>query len=281
VDPTASWTLKLARAEKHLNDFNAAVNQYIAANSYSVRKEVEGHGKRQRVVHRLHIEQPPTEMMLPLMLGDFLFNVRSALDHVVVASVRPRKHRKHAAFPIMVEDIFERDARGHYLQRHTDARRAWNTMTQGLSDEARTIVQNAQPFNVTEPDPLGLGAKNQIFAILGILQNADKHRELVVVGSYVRLQHTFVVFADGRIREIETLPPPAGQDRHVLENRAEADVAGLGIDPAAVNVKVEGTVEVLVGRTTEQPPMYDLNTLTKILERARLRIDTLESVLPK
>jgi hypothetical protein len=282
VDPKASWALKLKRAQKHLEDFTAATQQYTATHGYAVRKEIEGQGKRARVVHRLHIDQPPVEMMLPLMLGDFLFNTRSALDHIVVASVRPRKHRKNAAFPIFVDDIFERDANGKYLERHADARKAWNIMTRGLADDARTIVTNAQPFNATQPDPLGIGAKNQIFAILSILQNADKHRELVVVGGYVDVHASFITGADGIRRQFDTIPPPPGQERHILEHRAEFGFDGVirQVDPATVDVEVEGPIEVLVGRSTERGPMYRLVTLTDILERTRLRIEGLESVLP-
>ena len=283
MDPDASWALKLDRAKKHLTDFKAAAEEYSTSHRYAVRKKIEGYGKRERVVHRLDIDQPPTDLMLPLILGDFLFNVRSALDHVVVASVRPRKHRKHAAFPIVTECIFERDASGKYLERHAESRRAWNTMTQGLSDEAQTIVEHAQPYHLPAgDDPFGIGAKNQIFAILSILQNADKHRELVVVGGYVEVRRQFLRFAGGARREVGIPPPPIGLQFHLLENGAEfgLDTLTEPVDPATVEVEVEGPIEVLVGRSTERPPMYRLDTLDAILARATYWIDAIESVMP-
>lgn len=276
-----SWWLKLARAEQCLKEFTFLTEQYVATNPHRVVKRLEGQGKRARTVHRVEIDQPDVELLLPCIVGDVLFNIRSALDHVIVASVNPRKFRKNARFPVLTKNIFERDASGQYAKRHADARGAWNTATQGLSSAALTIVEAAQPYNDPNPDPLGLGAKNHVLAILNILQNADKHRELVVVGAHLWTHRTLLYGNDGTLLgEINTEPPPAGQDHHLLEDGAEL---GLDVipefDPMTMHVKIEGTVEVLVGRGTDTSPKYRLVTFTDIMQFVRRRVAALEKLL--
>ncbi|MEX0665651.1 MAG: hypothetical protein WD598_12915 [Acidimicrobiia bacterium] len=279
LDPSDSWWLKLARAQKHLDDFNGVAAKYASTCEHPVRKRLEGEGKRQRTVHRIDIAQPAPGLFLPVVLGDFLFNLRSALDHIMVRSV-PRRRRFSTQFPIFTQDIWERNAKGDYLKRHDDARRNWYTWTHGLSDDALTIVKAAQPFNATNPDPAEIGVKNHMLAILSALQNADKHRELVVVGGYVSMEHVLARLQDGSTHAIQSsVPPPPGQSRHILEHRAEIDVATvLDADPATVNVEVKGSVEVLVGRGGDDAPKWNLSTLTdmhgfvnnRLLDLARL-----------
>ena len=60
------------------------------------------------------------------MMGDYLFNVRSALDHLAV-SLGERKHRRKLSFPIYTSDPLARDEKsGAYV--NADAARRWLAM---------------------------------------------------------------------------------------------------------------------------------------------------------
>ena len=236
-----SFDLKLDRAEQHLVDFDQQVASYVKGNPYTVTKGLEGKGKRERWVHRLRIE-PISNPWLPIIAGDVLHNMRSALDHVAVASV-PRNRRYDAFFPINEENIWEIDIHGNLLKKHDASRKAWYTATQGMSKAARAIVKDVQPYN--RPDPLNIGRKHHALVLLSSLENADKHRELSVLVSGVKPTRVTGILPDGSTEPIgfEMIP------NHILDNDAEIPLHETGLDPAAVNVKVEGTVQVLIGRT--------------------------------
>jgi hypothetical protein len=240
LDPTKSWWRKITRAHKHLRDFNEVAGEYVATNPYRMCKRFEGQGKRRRCVHRLEIDPAPD--VLALIAGDFLFNVRSALDHITVASAH-RKCRYAVSFPIFTDDIWERDGNGTYLERHADARDTWHRITGGVNAKALAIIKGAQPYNAQTSDPAGIGVKNHVLALLSSYQNADKHRELAIVGGHLAPSRIVYVTDDGQ-RFAQTDPDVLNV---LLEHDAEVESLP-GIDPGTVNMEIGGTVEVLIGR---------------------------------
>jgi hypothetical protein len=113
-----------------------------------------------------------------------------------------------------------------------------------MRDEAVAINKDAQPYNAG-PDPFNVGSKNQVLALLSALENADKHRELVVVAPALRFQHLYGIRRDGIVGEIAYEPTAF---THFVMNGAEIDLASTGLDPATVSVKIDGTVQVLIGQ---------------------------------
>ena len=93
--------------------------------------------------------QPPSEL-LPIVIGDYLFDVRSALDHLIV-SIAPRKHRYNVSFPIFRRDpLARREASGEY--RDADAARRWLSLCCCLPDMHRTAhVGPALPLGCASP----------------------------------------------------------------------------------------------------------------------------------
>ena len=134
-------------------------------------------------------ERPPDE--LGLVLGDFIQNVRAALDQSIFALGVEQSERSE--FPIHSD---ERQYIGTD-DTHPVSRR--DLTLAKLPDEYRTVIDAAQPYrrgtrHAIREDPL---------AILASLSNADKHR--VVHPALIRQwgRPRFVV-SSGRIRDVQT-----------------------------------------------------------------------------
>jgi hypothetical protein len=117
--------------------------------------------------------------MLAIMLGDFIHNLRNALDHIVWAASLP-KYRSHAAFPVAFEDLWELDADGQLTVKHAEARHNFETAVKGLDPRAIALVIAAQPYHVRDQ------AHRWTYGIISRLENADKHRRLIAVGAGVQ-----------------------------------------------------------------------------------------------
>lgn len=189
---------------------------------------------------RFHITKQP-DPMIAIMLGDFIHNLRSALDWVVVAC-SPRKHRFKAGFPIISKDIFAKDANGDFVVDDTE-RQHFETALQGLCPEARAIVVGLQPYH------MGTNSHRAILGLISRLENADKHRELITIGCGGRDIRANLIIPNFP-REIE-LPDvlATGEDflkdntlvRYVIPPKVLSYV-----HPAEVDVHLVGTVKVLV-----------------------------------
>lgn len=171
-----SWWLKVKRAQHHMVEIKRYARIYADSHPYEVvpiRPQPKGHPDTW--FYSLQITQQPNPM-IAVILGDFVHNLRSALDHIVVASV-PAQRRKSASMPIVLKDIWERDAGGNFVIDDDEAREKYRVATEGLDDGAKAIVWRFQPYHMglDEADRHSLG-------IISRLENADKHRQLIAVG---------------------------------------------------------------------------------------------------
>lgn len=108
--------------------------------------------------------QPPVD--LPVIIGDCLFNVRSALDHIAWQLVLPKNPTpgNKLIFPISKD------------------RKAFDKAVadNGLKDapvNAVAVIEGLQPYHTGETHPL---------ALLSKLHNVDKHRQLNVLAAVAR-----------------------------------------------------------------------------------------------
>jgi hypothetical protein len=172
------WWLKFQRAKKHMVDINQEAMRYASSNPYSFTR-IRMHDSKNEIRARFHITNQP-DPMIAVMLGDFVHNLRSALDYVVVACV-PKQRRKYASFPIIFQDIFAKDKNGEFMVKDTQLRENFNTAIEGLHQEARAIIIGLQPYDLSlwgqrvDPNIITLG-------IISRLENADKHRQLITIG---------------------------------------------------------------------------------------------------
>jgi hypothetical protein len=174
---TPSHRLKLYRSDKHLEEMQALIAPLRGRREYPVVESMKRKGKNSAWSYGLDLSgiRPPEDF--PIILGDYLFDIRSALDHLV-ATIAPKKYRGTVEFPIWTEDPLARDKdRRGYL--NAEEARRWHRVVRGLPDSCVTALRVLQPYEAARLT--GKPARDHPLAILKVLQNADKHRELVVV----------------------------------------------------------------------------------------------------
>jgi hypothetical protein len=246
---TDSWLLKIDRAEEHLREFKRVLGPIDERRAYPVSKGIEADGEGWQIVARLHLPQPDNPV-LPVIAGDIMFNVRSALDHLAQATIPPAARTfwivRRCQFPIFTCDVDERDPlTGEYLHRKDRGR--WDRMTQGITHDALAVIKWKQPYNFHTQ---GRDPRDSPMAILSELQNADKHRKLTVLGRGLTDPAVGYTLPNGVATQLPQDPLPEGAmlpDGAVVE-RCPPD------DPTAhMKMHVEGTVNVAIAEGPEGP----------------------------
>lgn len=228
-----SWRLKLARARRHTAEIEFLLEPLSEVRPYRVvehqMRRRKGKSGRWRYTLHSDVEVNPN---LPVVLGDFLSNVRSALDHMAV-SLAPARRRREASFPIFTVDPLVPDPR--HLQASAARLRLWQHATEGMKPEALRLLWEAQAFNVAPPVHLadvGLLPDDHVLPLLSAFQNADKHRSLVTVVDALDLQTYRVLSLDGRVLvdDFEIASPNSlltnGTEARISEERVVVEAAG-------------------------------------------------------
>lgn len=229
---TPSHLLKLYRAEKHLADLKPVVADAGRRREYPVRETFDTDSQEWVYTLDLAAAHPPE--LFPIVLGDFLFNVRSALDHLVVAIAPDRDSKRKVEFPIFTADPLKvHEHTGAYL--HPEEAGKWNQRTTGLPADCIAELRALQPYETARH--FKRSPTDQALAVLSVLQNADKHRNLV--GVFTALTH-IQIDADGNCYCLVPALTPGLKDG-----------AKLYSSPTQMDVKVEGSAQVGVGRGDE------------------------------
>jgi hypothetical protein len=174
---------KLGRAEEHLDALDARIGAYFARKPYaSVREYDPQHGARLAGIRIT--ERPPAD--LALVIGDYLHNLRSALDHLawqlVIAS--DGKPSKRTEFPI-------------YKNAAVYKKRTSGTAIHPLvSPDIGVLVESVQPYHE------GDRALLHPLWVLHELSNIDKHRTLHLTSMWVRRGEHFTLGGRANTDEI-------------------------------------------------------------------------------
>lgn len=163
--------VKLARAEKHLDDVLGALEGYKQA---AVVIAMEKDESLQMAVQRVHLT-PNSSPEISAIAGDFFSNVRAVLDYVIwqlVLKNPPNVPGASNQFPITDS------AKGF-------ADQVARKRLRGVPEEAKKTIEALQPYQ-DRSNPLG---------ILNRLVNIDKHQTLNVVA--VVADNTEVVSRSG------------------------------------------------------------------------------------
>ena len=228
-----SYLAKLSRAEKHLVDLKAAIDEFAGSTPdtrpYTVRRNIEG--KQKREVHRLHFTRSIDNTEVPMIFADALYNLRSSLDHLAGALV-PARDRRSVMFPILWRGVEHPAVEGENNQRRKDRER-WQTIAKRVHSGALTYLKRLQPPDESpnEETPHGLRILNQ-------LSNADRHTKLPIYTNGV--DHLLMKwrFADGTLNDAF-----AGADAgFLLEDKAEI----TGVPKGAVYVEGSGTPRIVI-----------------------------------
>lgn len=237
--PTPSHRLKLHRAEEHLVDLKGVIADASARRPYPVRETFDP--DREEWVYYLSLDEIEPPEMFPIVLGDFLFNVRSALDHLIVAIAPDRESKKQVEFPIFTADPFRvHEHSGADL--HPVEAALWRKRTSGLPADCIAELRRLQPYETARH--FHGAPRDQVLAVLSMLQNADKHRNLV--GVFTALARVEVKIESTAERSWYGLVPG-------LKNGAEVHSAR-----SQVEVNIEGAAQVGVGRPDEIRDFHEL-----------------------
>jgi hypothetical protein len=264
MDTIASWRAKMSRAEKHLADLDDMLTNYVRFHPY------RAHGRKPPDKHptkwsfTLAITQQP-DPMFAVVLGDLLFDARSALDHIAVA-IAPKNRQSSAGFPIFDEDPFLPGAKPGKQEKFL-------SLTKGMPDEAVAIITREQPYDrqrrgiysSDDPDTL---------QVLSALQNADKHRNLSVITLGLINPRVTLRWPPQRTSTITRVGPymEAGAE---LANWKNTDGPVMYDD---VDVQVHGTpkVGVMVSRQGPYELLGDGSVGQAIIIRVTRILDRLE-----
>jgi hypothetical protein len=225
-----SWDLKAERAEQHLNEVKEAMAAYASGHPYRAVRVRQPKGLRHVWLYRLEMTERP-DPMIPVIIGECLYDLRSALDHLAVA-MAPRNRKASAAFPVETTDPWETDATGAFVY-DEERRRSFTSKIKGIPAEAVAMITKAQPYQ----------RENSVLETLSLisrLENADKHRQLIVLGHGV-VDARSVVTVGGEIIKQETAGfRPDG-----------ADIAKFGFRDrvpreSEVTVKISGTATIAI-----------------------------------
>ncbi len=144
---------KLGRADEHLAALDGEARAYAGRNPYSVTDEVRADGLH---VARARVsEQPP--LRLGLILGDVLYQWRSALDNLVWQLVLLNGKTppgRHNSFPI----VGKRESIGEQLR--------------GVRDTHADFIERLQPY------PSRTGPPARALTAIDTYVTADKHRAI-------------------------------------------------------------------------------------------------------
>jgi hypothetical protein len=244
--------LKLHRAKEHAEALHSAIKTFHWLDTYDASVKLDAQAN-ELVVSMIVREQPPPEWG-PL-LGDFVHNLRSALDHLAIALVlsnKPTAKVKSIAFPMFAQDPFRPNA-------PAADKAAWKKRVKGMSTQQVAAIKAVQPFN--NPLPANLA---DTLTVLNTLSNTDKHRRLIPVGGVAGETVTLVPRKmDGwqLHTTTETIPVGLIQDGAV--------VARFRITPLEPNpdVDVDIGAQVGIGITLEEgvPPGTDIDQVLRFL----------------
>jgi hypothetical protein len=240
---------RLDRARDHLDTIQGEIRDFLSGtkNNFVLKTN------QSAVWMVWWIDEPNyLPMALSVMTGEFLYNLRAALDNLVCALVRSKKPDSSCSgrrFPIY-SDAAE------YAKSRSEALR-------GVPDAAKIVIDQLQPFTrgpgTADVDPLN---------VLNVLRNRDTHRALHLAVGYQRHTRFLISDIDGYPKAYVTVPTwmfAAGPQTMPLP--LEPDT----VDPE-MNVKAIGTS--VVGFLDEGPwgdrPVNEV--LTACLEYVENRV---------
>lgn len=226
--------LKVERANKHFNDFKAAINVGVGA-----KRPTYAQGIQLQDDWTLHYS---TDLPAPgseegLMLGDAIHQLRTSLDHLIHALVaregRSISDKFTPLFPIH-KDLID------FCANH-----------QVSSGRLRCLV-GAEPFKAIEEsqpykrDPLQPAAHP--LYVLGQLDNIDKHRIILVLDQ--RLNFSGHIEKDGTITSFHNRTQPVKAGTQVLDfgRSLPNPPFGVQVDEMSPSIVIQDTNGVCDGK---------------------------------
>ena len=178
---------KIARAKEHLDTLHSEAGAFFQATKKNF--VLKTNGQEAWIVHWVDDPFPP--IRLGVLLGECVFNLRSALDNLVCGLIRTKDAQapcKGTQFPICSSvDVWEKNS-PKYLK--------------GVEPAAQQIIKDLQPCYRMPSSP-----ENDQLSALNALCNSDKHRAITLTLAYSHDLTIRVHANDGRIHTIKATKP--------------------------------------------------------------------------
>lgn len=157
------WTVKIERAKQNMNELQTEISSFISTHPYSIRTK-RNLQTRQLIYYVSEAKDVPQK--IALISGDVIQNLRSALDYLAYDlfcnETKGNLPGRHIYFPIEKDkDTYEKEK---------------NRKTDGISIKAKLLIDEVKPYR----------GGNEILWRIHELNNIDKHRLLITVGSAFR-----------------------------------------------------------------------------------------------
>ncbi|AKU16601.1 hypothetical protein [Luteipulveratus mongoliensis] len=156
--------LKVRRAEQLAAELGAAVNLWWQA--ANVRTEFSEGGDANTAYLLLRVDEAPAVLQWSLLFGDFVHNLRAALDaltwELATYDGRQPEYPTRVAFPICTEPDDWKERR-------------WDKWLASVPADALERIKDAQPYQRVHDEP------HVALALISKLDNLDKHRSSVRV----------------------------------------------------------------------------------------------------
>jgi hypothetical protein len=176
---------KLRRANLHRADFDRRAERFVYGNAYSVvRHDDVQAGKRSWIVQ---VHKRPPIVRWGALIGDCLFNYRSALDNLAYDLAVA-----YSGFPLKPE--VETGSAFPIFTTRAPTRAELDKKVGGMDPQARDIIEKMQPYGRSDRAALGY---------LDTLQNFDKHRTVHLVAGIAK---SFGHYGENPVDEVNFLP---------------------------------------------------------------------------
>ena len=193
-----------------------------------------------------------------MVAADFIYNIRSGLDHFAVA-LNPPKMRTHVGFPIFWEGVWENGIEGDDEER-TKARERWNTCTREMQPGAIAVLKKLQP-----PE----NRRNTDFEIyfleaLNRLSNKDRHTHLPIMSVGLASSTCSWNLPDGS--------SGTGYDPRywgMVQDNAELD-----LPEGAMDVEIRGTPKIAIRASGKKGDVEVPEYFERLISNVRERIFT-------
>lgn len=155
--------MKLARADEHLKALNNEVATFLQIRPYEVvtKKDIPAGNLCAQVVYR---HSPPARLLI--LIGDVLYNLRSALDHLAWSLTGAQADRR-TEFPIFREE-------SEFFNRRREK-------IHDMPTAAQAVIESLQPYKGVH----GLPPESEPLWLLQQLGIEDKHHTLNLVAAGV------------------------------------------------------------------------------------------------
>lgn len=227
---------RIARAEAHHANLAKTWNEFIDEEPYYAYADIASDGSGHLLVEPRYSPLPD---MFAIELGEFLYQIRAALDASVYAvAIRetgkdPPPNARDLGFPICASlNEFRRQ----------------DTRIRPLRGTRREFIESVQPFNMPDLSPeLAVFNFNRMLGVLNHWSIIDRHRRLHVVGSWASDASPKLRLPVGcRLQQIEV------REGTILES--DGVIASFRLSGFVEGMDVQVNPDVTIGIAVDEAP---------------------------